>query len=177
MNNKNIDKNAIGSVFSNSSDDKFEVVYSPSDLSFSEVVSTTSSLKIYSRGNYLHSYSRQCCKKSELDTIGTSSISEDINRMLARGELDKFLREAQLDAFRNDMKQSLSDDDLSILNVRHADLYDLNTYYNKIIVAARKTHNDILRSQQESFLREAASTMQAADGSQSKASGTVVDKV
>lgn len=178
MNNENIDKNKLGSIFNSSSENEtYGALYSSSDLCFSSDVSAVSDIKVYGRGHYLHSYSKQVIKSTELDTIGSSSISEDINRMLARGELDKFLRESQLQSFRLDMQQSLSGDDLSILNVRHADLYDLNTYYNKIIVQARKTHLDILNLEQERALREAASNMQAADGSQLVSSDPVVVKV
>lgn len=71
-------------------------------------------------------------KTSELDTVGSESISESINRMLARGELDKFLREKELETFRNSISSDITDEEISILNIKHLDKVDVNTAYNKL---------------------------------------------
>ncbi len=170
-----MDKKLNGSVFNDTFDfgynDEIVEVYSSSDLGVT--LSFKPEFVRFSPSGYKVRYSKQVIKTSELDTVGSSSISEDINRMLARGELDKFLRETSLQTFRSNMQGDLSSEDVSILNVKHADLYDLNTYYNKLIVAARKTYNSILEQQVSGQAGQTAQAGQANSGADTHTSATV----
>lgn len=86
----------------------------------------------FNRWTYVHSNEEQVNKDSELDIIGSVSISEQVTMMLARGELDKFLKEQSLNNFRDIVNNDITDDDISILNIKHIDRHDLNTHFNKI---------------------------------------------
>ena len=89
---------------------------------------------------------KQVSKHTELDTVGTTDISTMINMMISRGELDKFLREKSYEALRNYSSSDVTDEEISILNLKHLDKVDVNTQYNKLRARVLKTIEDIKKS-------------------------------
>lgn len=100
--------------------------------------------------DYKHKSVIQSNKHSDVDTVGVIDISTMINQMISRGELDKFMREQSLINFRNITNQDLTDEDISILNIKHLDRVDVNTHYNKL--RAR-----VLRTIQSKFINNTSS--------------------
>lgn len=101
--------------------------------------------------DYSLSCRKQISKHSEVDTLGTCDISTTINMMISRGELDKFLRERSLEAIRNYSNSDVTDEEISILNLKHLDKVDVNTQYNKLRARVLNTIEKIQRSKDTPF--------------------------
>lgn len=82
--------------------------------------------------DYVLKCRKQVSKHSDLDTVGATDISTMINMMISRGELDKFMREKSLEAIRQSSNADLTEEEISILNIKHLDKVDVNTQYNKL---------------------------------------------
>ena len=89
---------------------------------------------------------KQVNKHTELDTVGTTDISTMINMMISRGELDKFMREKSLEALRSQINADITDEEISILNLKHLDKVDVNTQYNKLRVRFLQTVENLKKS-------------------------------
>lgn len=109
---------------------------------------------------------KQVCKHSDLDTVGATDISTMINMMISRGELDKFLREKSLESIRQYSNNDLTDEEISILNIKHLDKVDVNTQYNKLRARILQTVDNIKNSKlntQQTNTQQANTTAAAGD--------------
>lgn len=91
-------------------------------------------IKKFNYNTYKHQHEVQVNKHTELDTVGTSTLSEQINMFIARGELDKFMREQELNNIRASINEvsEFTDEEISILNIKHLDRHEVNTAYNRL---------------------------------------------
>ena len=96
--------------------------------------------------DYILNCRKQVCKHTELDTVGTTDISTMINMMISRGELDKFMREKSLEALRSQINADITDEEISILNLKHLDKVDVNTQYNKLRARFLQTVENLKKS-------------------------------
>lgn len=92
--------------------------------------------------NYILSVSEQLNTSSELETVGVESVSQLVNRLLAYGEYNQFIRDKTLENLKEFTSQPLTDEDISILNCKHKDKADLDSYYNKLRVFMQRKIND-----------------------------------
>lgn len=105
---------------------------------------------------------KQISKHTDLDTVGSTDLSTMINIMISRGELDKFLREKSYEAFRNHINSDITDEEISILNLKNLDKVDVNTAYNKLRARVLKTIEDIKNSKDNLSNTSGATTAGAA---------------
>ena len=98
---------------------------------------------IFDYADYEHKCCRQRNKWSEVDTVGSEKLSDTINRMISQGELAKFMREQSLNSFREQYSNPLTEEDISILNLKHLDRYEVDTAYNRLRARVLKHISDI----------------------------------
>lgn len=114
---------------------------------------------------------KQVNKHSDLDTVGTTDISTMINMMISRGELDKFMREKSLEVIRQSSNSDLTEEEISILNLKHLDKVDVNTQYNRLRARVLKKIEEFNatknKTQQPDTLSSSDSPGSAADNSNS----------
>lgn len=115
--------------------------------------------------DYVLKCRKQVSKHTDLDTVGTTDISTMINMMISRGELDKFMREKSLESIRNYSNIDLTDEEISILNLKNLDKVDVNTQYNKLRARVLKRVNDLNAAKNKTQQSDTAAPAAAADNS------------
>lgn len=105
-------------------------------------VGSNNRFSITNSRNFVLVVSEQENTSSELETLGVESVSQLVNRLLAYGEYNQFIRSKTLENLKEFASQPLTEEDISILNCKHKDKADLDSYYNKLRVFMQRKIND-----------------------------------